>query len=222
MRKEEAEAQAQGRPMPKRPAPPRPPEPARDAIGEAFLPVLEGSVRLRVWAEREEEIRLALSLGREYGISLVVCGAVEAYRVAKELAEARAQVVLFPRPAGYVLGKDVRPSRGNAKALFDAGVQFGFGTGTRVRSGAYLLRHFVACEVANGLDPEYALRTITLTNAEIAGVAERIGSIGEGKDANLVVFDGAPFATASKVLCAIVAGKIVVQEQGGNEDGSKS
>ncbi len=220
MRKEEAEAQAQGKPVPRRPAPPRPPEPPRDAVGEAFLPVLGGTARLRVWAEREEEIRLALALGREYKITLVLCGAVEAYRIVKDIADARAQVVLFPRPAGYSLGKDLRPSRGNVRALFDAGIQFGFGSGTHARSGAHLLRHLVACEIARGLEPDYALRTVTLTNAEIAGVADRVGSIAAGKEANLVVFDGPPFATASKVLCAIVAGKIVVQE-GSGEDASK-
>lgn len=216
LRKEEAEAQAQGKPVPKRPLPPRPPEPRPDAVGAAFLPVIEGTARLRVWAEREEEIRCVLALGAEYEIKLVICGAVEAYRVARELAAADAQVVLVPRAARIALGRDVRCSPGNARALFDAGIQFGIGTGVGPRAGTHLLRHMAACEIARGLDPDYVLRTVTLTNAEIAGVADRTGSIAPGKEANLVVFDGPPLATASKVLCAVVAGKIVVQEGGDN------
>ncbi len=214
LRKEEAEAQAQGKPAVKRPLPPRPAEPRPDAVGAALAPVLEGAARLRVWAEREEEIRCVLALGAEYEIKLVICGAVEAYRVAGELAAADAQVVLVPRAAGVALGADVRGSPRNARALFDAGIQFGFGTGVGPRAGAHLLRHMAACEIAGGLDPDYVLRTVTLTNAEISGVADRTGSIAPGKEANLAVFDGPPFATGSKVLCAVVAGKIVVQEGG--------
>ena len=212
MRKEHEEARARGATAPPPSLPPKPSEPSPDAVGEALLPVLEGKVRLRVWAERVEEIHLVLKLAQEYGVRLVLCGALEGHLAAEDIARAGAQVVLLPVGESAGLGPDVRISRANARALFDAGVQCGIGTGAPPSASARLLRHFAAQEVGRGLDAEYVLRMLTLTNAEILGVADRLGSITEGKEANLVVFDGPPFGTASKVLLTVVGGKIVYEE----------
>ena len=60
-----------------------------------------------------------------------------------------------------------------------------------------------------GLDEETALRAITINPARIAGLAERVGSIEVGKDADLLILDGPPFALGSKVVRVLIEGESV-------------
>ena len=221
LKKEAEEARRQGKaPIPK-PKPPRPAPPREDPFAEALLPVLEGKERLRLWAESVEEIRLGLKLAREFSIKILFCGALEAHLAAREIAEAGAGVVLLPVDSTVAVRRGLRISPQAARSLFKADVQFGLGTGAPFSFRTHLLRHYAASLVARGLDPAYALRSVTLTNAELLGVSDRLGSLEPGKDADLVVFDGPPFATRSRVLLTVVGGKVVYRkektEQGENK-----
>jgi imidazolonepropionase-like amidohydrolase len=60
-----------------------------------------------------------------------------------------------------------------------------------------------------GMDPEAALRALTLGPARMFGLESRIGSLERGKDADLVVFSGSPFEPTSQVLLVICNGRIV-------------
>ena len=81
-----------------------------------------------------------------------------------------------------------------------------FGVGT-IRE----LPLLAAFAVKGGLDRNVALRAITLSAAEVLGVADRIGSIEPGKDADLVVFSGDPFNYRSVVLRVFIDGKSVFE-----------
>ncbi len=63
--------------------------------------------------------------------------------------------------------------------------------------------------VAYGLPHDVALRSITLSPAEILGVAKRVGSLEKGKDATLFVTTGDPLETPSNVTAAWVQGRSV-------------
>ena len=71
------------------------------------------------------------------------------------------------------------------------------------------LREYAALLAAEGITDTDALRTITLSPAEILGVANRVGSIEEGKDADLVILDGAPLNTLSRIEKVLINGAIV-------------
>jgi len=213
LKKEAEAARRQGKPQVSKPKPPRPAPPRPDPFAEALVPVLEGKERLRLWTESAEEIRLALKLGREFSIRLLLCGAFEAHLAAREIAEAGAGVVLLPVDSTVSLRPGLRLSTRAPLSLFKGEVQFGLGTGAPFSFRSHLLRHYAARLVARGLDPAYALRAVTLTNAELLGVSDRIGSIEPGKDADLVVFDGPPFSTRSRVLLTVVGGKIVYRKE---------
>ena len=60
-----------------------------------------------------------------------------------------------------------------------------------------------------GLDPNEALKAITLNPAKLIGMEDRIGSLERGKDADLVIFDGDPFDIQTKVLKTFINGKLV-------------
>ncbi len=213
--KQEAElAKKQGKVPPRKPPPPKPQPPSPDPFSEALLPVIEGKRPLYLWAESLEEINLGLKLASEFSLRLVLLGAFEAHLVAAELARAGVGVVLIPPQAAPSLRPGLRIVRDQARRLFQADVQFGFGTGPAPSTGSHLLRHYVAEQIASGLDPDYALRALTLTNAELLGVDSRLGSLQQGKEAHVVVFDGDPLATGSKVLLSVAAGKIVYSAEG--------
>ncbi len=59
---------------------------------------------------------------------------------------------------------------------------------------------------AHGLDPELAVRAVTLSAAEILGVADRVGSLQPGKDASLIVTDNDVLEVACHVERAYVRG----------------
>ena len=66
-----------------------------------------------------------------------------------------------------------------------------------------------ALAVRGGLDPDLALRAITLTAAEVLGVADRIGSLEPGKDGDVVLFDGDPLHYRTRVQRVLIDGKTV-------------
>lgn len=211
IKQEIAEAKQKGQNLSK-PMPPKPNPPSENPLGEALLPVLEGKEKLRVWADSMVEIRLVMKLAGEFKIQATIVGGLEAHRMARELADNDVSVILIPLAATASLRADLNVSRQSAAALFAADVQLGFGTGVAGRTGSHLLRHFVAQAVSHGLDPAYALRAVTLTNAELLGVSDRIGSLSPGKEAHITILDGPPFSTKSTAVMTLVGSKVVYQK----------
>ena len=94
-----------------------------------------------------------------------------------------------------------------AAKLEAAGVKWCFSTGDA--SSSRRLPYQAATAIAYGLAPEAALRAMTLSPAEIFGVADRLGSIEKGKVANLMVTDGDPFEIKTRVLHLFINGQPV-------------
>ena len=136
----------------------------------------------------------------------------EAYKEAAELAALEIPVVLTPDAAGLRWkdpGGDIRLD--NAAVLVAGGVKTALATGgvdvDPLLVGAMAVRH--------GLSEEAALRALTLTPAEILGVAVERGSIAVGKVADLVLLSGPPFQATTKVVQVIGSGTIVFPEKEG-------
>ncbi len=141
-------------------------------------------------------------LRTEQELDLVIAGAEEAAWVGDALAG---------RGAGVVLGPELilRERRGGevnaAEALSAQGVPLAFASAGSPRQ----LPLGAAWAVRHGLDPADALRALTAHPARMLRLEARIGAIERGRDADLVVFDGDPFAPASRVKWVLVEGKIV-------------
>jgi imidazolonepropionase-like amidohydrolase len=159
-----------------------------DLALEALAPVARGEVPLAVRADAEDDIKGAIAFARGRGLKLIVTGGLEAWRCASELKAAGASVLLNvdrlprreadPYDAAYT----------NAAALHAAGVPFAIVSDDASQSRN--LPYEAAMARAFGLPAEAALRAITLSPAEILGVAPRMGSLEPGKDANVVVATG--------------------------------
>ena len=174
---------------------------AFDARHHALQPVLRGEVPAVVHARTVTEIRLALSLAAGYGLRLIVSGGVEAHRLAGELAQARVSVILGN---SETYSSDLRGETGDYSwespaILARAGVKvafFGDGASRRAMPTGRLGGEPVlnaAWAFRNGASEVDALRMVTLNPAEMLGVADRIGSLEAGKDADFLVLPGHPF-----------------------------
>lgn len=190
---------------PKRPTYPK--KPPEDLQKDALLAVLDGELPLRVEAHRPDELRAALKLQRDREIPVLVLEqAYGADAVASQLAQQAVSVVLtdglpVPLPAPY---DGFRPAA-LPKRLHDAGVPFAIASGNARLSNSLPL--LAAAAVGAGLDAEHALRAITLTPAEILGVAKDTGSLQKDKFADVLVTDRPLFASDSRVLLVLQKGK---------------
>ena len=87
----------------------------------------------------------------------------------------------------------------NAALLRKAGVTVALTTGGENNFRVRSLRQHAGNAVANGLPWDQALRAVTLSPAEIFGVADKMGSLQAGREANVVVWDGDPFELSTRV-----------------------
>ncbi len=186
--------------------------PARDLRNEAMARVLSGEAAALVTAHRAHDILTALRLAQEFGLRLVLDGGAEAPLVLDQLSDARIPVILHPtmaRPSGDAQSASYE----TAKTLRDAGIEVAIQSGYE----AYVPKTRVvlfeaAIAAAHGLGVEGALETITLAPARMLGIDDRVGSLAEGKDADLVLFDGDPFEYTSHVCTVIAGGEVAVDE----------
>jgi imidazolonepropionase-like amidohydrolase len=162
--------------------------PAPDLPLAALGPVASGALPLVVRADAEEDIRAAVRFAAERGLKLVVAGGLEAWRAADLLKQNDVAVLVnvdrLPRRESDAYDAAYT----NAAALHRAGVRFAIVSDDASQSRN--LPYEAAMARAFGLPAEAALRAITLSPAEIFGVADRLGSIDAGKSATLVLATG--------------------------------
>ncbi|MEC9048227.1 MAG: amidohydrolase family protein [Planctomycetota bacterium] len=196
---------------PKRPMYPK--KPKADPQKDALAKVIDGVMPLRIEAQRVEELRAALRLQRENDVPLIVLEhAYAAGEVADEIAEQGATVVLtnvMPSALGAPTDKRNPFAKYDVTALprrlDEAGVPFAIASGRARLAGA--LSMMGAAAVGSGCSPEAALRALTLTPAEILGVAEDTGSLSRDKFADVLVTEGPLFASDCRVLLVLSKGR---------------
>ena len=171
---------------------------------EALLPVLRAQLPLVVYANRRSDIETALRIAREYKVRLILAGAAEGWQIADKIAAAGVPVLVQPLdniPSYDALG--VRYE--NAALLAKAGVKVVLLETDTHKS--YDLRQQAGNAVAYGMPWDQALRAVTLSPAEVFGVADRYGSLEVGKVANVVVWTGDPFEFSTGVEHVFIRGK---------------
>lgn len=175
---------------------------------EAVAKLTRGELPLIVLADRARAIRDAVAFAGQHGLRLVLASGGDAAQEAELLAEKGVPVILGAVQALPVQEDDAYDGPFTAPGdLERAGVPIGFGTFDS--SSARVLPYEVATAVAFGLDPDAALRALTLGAAEILGLDDRLGSIDAGKWANLVVTDGDPLEVRTAVRHVIIRGRDV-------------
>lgn len=180
---------------------------------EALLPVLDGRVPLLLDADRASDIESALKLARDYNLKLIISGGAEAWIVADKIAAAHVPVLTGAMNNIPISFSSLGTRQENAGLLRRAGVTVmiigNAGGGDEDAFNVRNVRFEAGNAVAYGMTRDDALRAITLTPAEVFGVADRVGSLQAGKDADVVVWSGDPFEFASQPEHVFIRGREV-------------
>jgi imidazolonepropionase-like amidohydrolase len=176
---------------------------------EALQGVLAGDVPLFVDVDRASDIAVLIDVVDEYGIRAIINGGSEAWMLADDLAAASIPVVLAPQdilPGNF---DRINARRESAAMLAEAGVTIAFADAQSQTHNARNVTQSAGNAVAFGLTREAALRAITLAPAEIFGVADRIGSIEPGKEADAVIWPGDPLELMSYPESVYIKGRAI-------------
>jgi len=181
-----------------------------DLDRDALKPLLDGSVPALFVAHREDDLMTALRIGREFNLRVVLSQATEGFLVRDELKAAAVPVVAAPtmQRAGDL--QRYNTTLENAALMADAGIPVAISSGYESyvpKTRVILFEAGVAA--ANGLGWERALAAVTSAPAQILGVEKQHGSLAEGKQADLVLYDGDPLEYASHVDAVYVGGRLV-------------
>ncbi len=173
---------------------------------DAMIPVLEGKTPLFVTAVREREIREAIEFADKQNVKIILADSYEAYKVIPLLKSHNIPVVLGPT-LSLPLNPDDPYDRSftTPAELQKAGIKFAIASFSARQSRN--LPYQAAAAVPFGLAHDDAYRAVSLSAAEIFGVAKQMGSIEEGKSADLIVADGDPLEVTTNVKMVFIGGK---------------
>ena len=189
-------------------------KPKLDLKLEPLAKLLEGKLTAFIECYRTDDIMTALRIIDEFKLKAVLVGCADGHKVADEIARRKVPVILSPMGTGprRIETKDVTIS--NAAVLSRAGVKVVIHSDASLGVGAIReLPLAAAFAVKGGMDRDEALKAITINAAEILGVADRIGSIEKGKDADLVILSGDPFHYLTRVEKVFINGETAFEKK---------
>ena len=182
----------------------------RDAKLEALGMVLRREIPWRQHAHRTDDVATALRLAAEFGYELVLDHGTEAHVIGDVVAAAGVPVLIGPLFTTKSKVELRGRSMANPRRLAEAGVEISIITDHPVIPINFLI-HQCTLAVKEGLDADTALRAVTIHPAKVLGLADRIGSLEAGKDADLVLWSGDPLDVMSRAMRVWIGGKQVME-----------
>lgn len=178
-----------------------------DLIYESMKELIDGEAPFIVNANSEAQIQTALDLAEELDVRIVIRGGNDAWRLREELAEAQVPVILNPMTRTPPRDMPYDAVYAQPGILVEAGVKIAFSAGSA--SNARHVPYEAALATAFGLSLEDAWKALTIWPAEIWGVDDQIGTVEEGKMANIIVTDGDPLDIRTNVHEIFIKGRHV-------------
>lgn len=180
--------------------------PRRDLELDALVEIMEGKRMVHWHSYRADEILMAMRIAKEFGFKPTFQHVLEGYKVADELAANGFMASTFADMWGYKMEAwDAIPH--NAALMAERGVIVSINSDSDERARR-LYQEAAKAIRFGGASEETALRMITLNAAIQLGVQDRVGSIDVGKDADLAIFSGHPFAPSSRVEMTLIDGRV--------------
>jgi imidazolonepropionase-like amidohydrolase len=181
--------------------------PDRDLKLEALAKVLKREWTARIHAHRADDIMTAIRIAEEFNLDYVIEHCTEGYKIADILAEKKVRATVGPLLMARGKMEIIDTSLANPGILAKAGVKVAIQCDTS--SNTKWLGLHAGLAVKEGMCPVEALKSITINAAEIIGLADRLGSIEVGKDADVVVWNEHPFCTMAVAEKVFIDGKLV-------------
>ena len=184
-----------------------PAEYQRDLKLEALVPVIRGELPVLVFAERARDIRNAVEFCEKQKIKMILAGGAESYKVKDMLRSKNIPVILQPTLTEPLDEDDPYDrSMTTAGELANAHVKFAFGSFDN--SFARRLGQQAANAVAHGLAYDEALKAVTIYPAQIFGLSDQLGTLENGKIANIIVTNGDPLELTTDVRYLFIKGQL--------------
>jgi imidazolonepropionase-like amidohydrolase len=177
----------------------------RDPSAEVLVRVLQGELPWCQHTHRADDIATAIRLAEEFGYRLVINHATEAYLLADVIAERGIPCIVGPLFHTRSKVEVRNRSLATAGKLANAGVTVALTTDHPVVAIDFLV-HQATFAVREGMSREDALRSITINPASILGFADRVGSLAEGKDGDVVIWSGDPLDVLQRAERVFVSG----------------
>jgi imidazolonepropionase-like amidohydrolase len=187
--------------------------PKRDLGLEVLVRVLKRELPIRNHAHRMDDIRTAIRLSEEFGYDLILDHATEAHRIADEIVSRNIPICLGPLIGGRSKREVARKTPASVGIMVKAGAKVIVMTDSPFVPVDHL-RDQVIIAIREGLPEDRALETITKNPADVLGVADRVGTLEPGKDADFILMDGDPWDARSKVQRTYINGELVFSADG--------
>ena len=179
---------------------------------ECWLPVLKGEIPIKAHAHRADDILTAVRIAKEFGLHMTIDHCSEGHLIIEELKAAGFPASVGPDMASRNKIEVQNMAFKTVGLLSQRGILTAITTDHPV-SRIQFLPICAGLAVKDGMEMEEALKAITINAAGICGVADRVGSLAVGKDADIAIFDGNPMEVFTRNLCTIVDGKIVYYDE---------
>jgi imidazolonepropionase-like amidohydrolase len=179
--------------------------PPRDLALEQLADVLDRKLTVHFHTHRHDDIMTVLRLQKEFGFRVVLHHVSEGYKVAEEIARAGvgSSIIMLDSPGGKLESQDYSPVTGTA--MERAGAAFGFHTDDYITDSRLFLRS-AGIAVRFGMSRERALQALTVANARLLDLQDRVGTLERGKDADFIILSGDPLSVYTHVLETYVDG----------------
>lgn len=189
--------------------------PERNLGKEILARVIRRELPMKIHAHRADDILTAIRICREFKLRYTLDHCTEGYLITDKLKEALGEdcegIIVGPLLTDRSKIELKNLSFKAPKVLEQAGIEYAMMTDHPVTPEQYL-PICTAVAVREGASEEGALKAITINAAKITGIADRVGSIEVGKDADIAVFSGHPFDFHSRCVLTLVNGKVAHEE----------
>ena len=182
--------------------------PAYDQKSEALIPVLNHEIPLKAHAHQANDIFTAIRIAKEFGVGLTLEHVTEGHMIVDELAKENLPLAVGPT-FGHASKFELQNKTWETPGILaKAGCHVSIITDAPV-TPLHSLPLCAGLAIKAGMDEYDALRAVTINPAEHIGIADRVGSLEEGKDADVVIVDGCPFDVTGGIKHVLINGEEV-------------
>ena len=182
--------------------------PAYDQKSEALIPVLNHEIPLKAHAHQANDIFTAIRIAKEFGVGLTLEHVTEGHMIVDELAKENLPLAVGPT-FGHASKFELQNKTWETPGILaKAGCHVSIITDAPVTPLHYLPL-CAGLAIKAGMDEYEALRAVTINPAEHIGITDRVGSLEEGKDADVVIVDGCPFDVTGVIKHVLINGEKV-------------
>lgn len=181
--------------------------PEYDAKCEALIPLLKKEIPAHIHAHRADDIFTAIRIAKEFSLNYVIVHATEGHIITERLKQENVKILSGPILTDRSKPELINLTTKSPGILSNEGIQTAIIT-DHPETPIQYLPLCAAVAIRDGMESYEALKAITINPAKICGIEDRVGSITEGKDADLVIYEDSPFDIMKKPSLVICDGTI--------------